>query len=282
MERTNGGWVRFWEHGTWWKALMLVAVYWGVFQLISLGVTTVLADLVVADDPLSTPGSVLVAGALPILIAGALVLFFARTVGWLGDIFGPQPVRARPWMWVAVALVLVPMVMRVLAIGWSAYSGTFIASILVLGLCVGFTEELLTRGVVVRMLRGGGYREHVVFALSALYFALLHSGNFVSGQPLKIVAATVVYTFGFGAMMYLSMRVTGRLYWAMLLHAATDPITILATGTVDGHAIASTGESSVLVVVAGVFNFVYVFIALIAIFLVKRLEQTRALAAKSS
>ena len=74
--------------------------------------------------------------------------------------------------------------------------------------------------------------------LSSLIFALLHSVNAFT-QPILNVLITVVYTFGFGVMMYLVMRVTGSIIWAMLLHAATDPTTILATGGIDTH----TGSS---------------------------------------
>ena len=37
----------------------------------------------------------------------------------------------------------------------------------------------------------------------------------------------------FGVLMYLTMRVTGFLVWALILHGLTDPTTILATGALD-------------------------------------------------
>jgi membrane protease YdiL (CAAX protease family) len=263
----RSAWTRFWNAGTWWKALLFIAVYWGVYQLIGLGVTTLAAGLVVRDDILSTPLSVLFGVAVPILLAGLLLLLFARSLGWIRPLFARQPVDGRAWMWVAVVLVLIPIVVRLVATQWSAWSVAQVLAILFLGLCIGLTEELATRGIVIRMLRGGGYHERLVFVLSSLYFALLHAGNLVTGQDVATVATTVVYAFGFGAMMYLSLRVTGRLIWVILLHAATDPTTILATGGIDTHS-AAAGASGLLSI-AGLFSIAYVVLALAAIFLVK-------------
>ena len=57
--------------------------------------------------------------------------------------------------------------------------------------------------------------------------------NLFSGQAVTTVAFTVFYTFGFGVLMYLTLRVTGFLVWAMLVHGLTDPTTILASGGID-------------------------------------------------
>jgi membrane protease YdiL (CAAX protease family) len=260
-------WVRFWDAGTWWKALLFLVAYWGVYQLLALGVTTLAAGLVERDDILSTPLSVLLGVAVPILLAGVLLLLFAQSLGWLRPLFARQPVRGRAWMWVAVVLVLIPIVVRLVATRWSAWSVAQVLAILFLGLCIGLTEELATRGIIVRMLRGGGYHERLVFVLSSLFFALLHAGNIISGQDVATVALTVVYAFGFGAMMYLALRVTGRLVWVILLHAATDPTTILAAGGIDTHSPAAGGSTGLLSI-AGLFSIAYIAVALLAVFLV--------------
>lgn len=102
--------------------------------------------------------------------------------------------------------------------------------------------------------------------LSSLIFALLHSVNAFVQAPLTVLL-TVVYTFGFGMMMYLVLRVTGHIIWPMLLHAATDPSTFLATGGIDAHS-DSAGSASLLRT-AGIFNIAFLLFGLIAIFLVK-------------
>jgi membrane protease YdiL (CAAX protease family) len=169
-------------------------------------------------------------------------------------------------MWVAVVLVLVPVVLHLVATDWSSYDVTVILTVFALGLCIGFAEEVLTRGVAVTMLRRAGYGEKVVMVLSSLLFALLHASNLVSGQDLLTVGTTVVFAFGFGTMMYLSMRITGSIVPAILLHAATDPTTILATGGIDTHG--ANAGSDALNAFAGTFNVVFVALAVLAVFLV--------------
>ncbi|WP_159706084.1 CPBP family intramembrane glutamic endopeptidase [Arthrobacter sp. 18067] len=266
MHESDSGWIRFWNRGTWWKALLFVAVYWGVYELIGLGIGTLFGGFINLKNPLADPLTAFLMLALPILIAGILLFLFARSLGWVKEIFGPQPLRGQAWMWVAIPLLIIPIFLRLVATNWSAYSVGLVLVMAFFGLCVGFTEELATRGIVVNMLRNGGYGERLVFVLSCAYFALLHSGNILTMEPL-VVAVTVVYTFGFGAMMYLSMRVTGSITWAILLHAATDPTTFLATGGIDG-ATESAGAAG-LISLAGIFNWVYILLALLAIFFVK-------------
>ena len=105
--------------------------------------------------------------------------------------------------------------------------------LLATGLLIGFVEELAYRGLGVKMLRDGGHGEWAVAALSSLVFGLSHLANLINGQSFATVGSTVVYTIAFGVLMYLSMRVTGFLVGAMILHGLTDPTTILATGAVD-------------------------------------------------
>ena len=101
------------------------------------------------------------------------------------------------------------------------------------GLLIGFAEEILTRGIVVKMMRDAGHGEWIVMVVSSLIFALLHSANILSGMSFLTVAFTVVYTFGFGICMYLTLRATGNLIWPMLVHAMYDPTLFLASGGVD-------------------------------------------------
>jgi len=108
-----------------------------------------------------------------------------------------------------------------------------VALIFATGLLIGFVEEVLTRGIAVKMLRDAGHSEWVVAAVSSLLFAVMHSINLFAGAAPLVVAVTVFYAFGFGVCMYLSMRVSGFLLVAIVLHGLTDPTTILATGGLD-------------------------------------------------
>lgn len=259
-------WRRFWNRGGWWKALLAAVVYIALYLGASALVGTVFSGAIDRDDLLGTPISVFAGVTLPIIIGAVLLLVFAATLGWLPSLFRRHHGPAPRWMWIAVALVVIPAVLRLAGTDWGRLSVTLVLSVLFLGLCIGFAEELLTRGIAVELMRRGGHGERFVYLLSSLLFGILHATNAISGQPILTVLLTVVYAFGFGAMMYLSLRVTRWLFAVMLLHAATDPTTILAVGGIDQTTV---GGSNPLISIAGVFGIVYVVFALVAIPFVK-------------
>nr|BFE75741.1 hypothetical protein GCM10020092_090420 [Actinoplanes digitatis] len=114
-------------------------------------------------------------------------------------------------MWTGPVIVIIPVVLRIFGIDWGQYGFAVAASVLGTGMLIGFVEELTYRGIAVKMLRDGGHGEWVVAALSSLLFALTHSLNLLSGQSIKVVGPTVLYTFAFGVLMYLTLRSTGFL-----------------------------------------------------------------------
>ena len=246
--------------------MLAAAVYLAFYVSLSFPISAWFGQYVDAENILATPASIFIGLALPILIGAIVLLCFIGSLGWFREIFGRQPIAGRWWMWIAVALLVIPIGLRVAATNWSEYSVGVILTMLATGLCIGIAEELITRGIAVNLLRRAGHGERTVMVLSSLIFALMHTVNAFT-QPLMGVAITVAYTFGMGVMLYLVLRVTGNIIWPILLHAATDPTTFLATGGLDAAGATSGSES--LISLAGVFNYVYFAVAIVAIFLVK-------------
>lgn len=273
----SSAWARFWTRGGWWRSVLLAVVYLALYVGFQRVFGLLVGDAIDPDDVLADPVSVLCALVVPIAFGALLLLAFARSLGWLPrPLFGPQPVRGRWWMWAAPVLVAVPVVFHLLGTDYARYSAGTVAMTLVAGLAIGVAEEVLTRGLVVSMLRRRGYREWAVMVLSSLVFALLHASNLLSGQGLGTVGPTVLYAFGFGICMYLTLRVTGNLVWPVLLHALTDPTTMLATGGVDE---AVAGTTNAFLAVATVGTLAYGVLALVAFVVVRgdahgRLEAT--------
>jgi membrane protease YdiL (CAAX protease family) len=264
-ETRERGWRAFWNRGGWWKALIVVVVYLGVYQLLPI-VLLPLTRPLMEENLFATPASVFAGLALPVVLGSIVLLVFAWSLGWLKPLFGRQPVRGRWWMWFAPVLVLIPIVLRLFGTDYGAYSVGVIVMTFVAGLFIGFSEELVTRGLVVTLMRKAGHAEWAVAAVSALFFALMHSVNILTGQGVAAVGFTLLYTFAFGILMYLTMRVTGSLIWAMVLHGLTDPTTFLATGGVDktgGAAsesplLALTGPATILLIVGGFLLLIFI------------------------
>lgn len=191
--------------------------------------------------------------ALPIALGGVLLVIFAASLGWLRELFGPQPIRGRGWMWVAVAVVAFINMSAFLSIDYGGAGGALVAAWLFSGLFIGFAEEVLTRGFAVNLMRKAGHGEVSVALVSSAIFAALHLGNlFTSNQGLVTTLIQVVYTFGFGICMYLALRVTGNLIWPILLHATTDPTLFLhGNDPADNFFGIWVGQSTLLIVLTG-------------------------------
>lgn len=224
----RSGWRRFWERGDWWRAVLLAAVYYALYELLSLGVVAVFPAGGAVRGEAGSAADVLIDTALPIVLAIVLLLALAASLGWLRELFGPQPVRGRRWMWVGIGVVLAINLAAFFSIDFASAGATLILSWLLTGLFIGLAEELLTRGFVVNLMRKAGHGEIAVALVSAAVFGALHAGNFfTTDQGLGTTAIQVVYTFFFGIIMYLALRVTGSLIGPILLHASTDPTVFL-------------------------------------------------------
>ncbi|MWV48561.1 CPBP family intramembrane metalloprotease [Rathayibacter sp. VKM Ac-2803] len=222
----RSGWARFWDHGRWWKALILAVGYLAIYEPASL----LMAPFVPFIGGADSASYVIVLIAVPVLIGSLILVGFGASVGWLRSTFERQTPRGGGWMWIAIAVVLLFNVMRFASIDYSAAGFDWVAAWLLAGLVIGFSEELLTRGYVVRIMRSSGRSEIAVGMVSAALFALLHATNLFIGQPLLPTLLQILYTFFFGFCMYLAMRVTRTIIAPILLHASTDP-SIFMQGT---------------------------------------------------
>ncbi|MFJ2743814.1 CPBP family intramembrane glutamic endopeptidase [Streptomyces sp. NPDC087440] len=255
------------------KAVLVIAAYLVFYLLVGQAVGALFGDRINKDDVLATGASVFFAFILPIGIGGLALFGFTASVGWLREVFGRQTVGGRPWMWIGPGLALTAIVAHAASTDWKSWRPEQIALMAVFGLCVGFTEELATRGLAVRMLRGADHSERFVMVVSSVLFSLMHVINLLSGMQASTVLVTVVYTFGFGVCMYLTMRVTGTLWAAILLHALTDPTTVLASGGVDKSVTQHSGGWSLVTAAATILMVVF---AVVAVFLVRDDRRTTA------
>ena len=225
MAEQSSWWRRFWDPGGFWRALLLAALYLGIYMLV--GFLLGLATTGVRGKE-GSASYLLFATALPILVTGVILVVFAVSVGWLKRLFARQSVPGRKWMWIALVVVLAINVCALLSIDYAEAGIVLVLTWLLAGLFVGFAEELVTRGFVVDMMRRAGHGEIAVALASAGIFAALHLTNvFTTTQGIGVTLLQVVYTFAFGICMYLILRVTRSLIAPMLVHASTDPTIFL-------------------------------------------------------
>lgn len=263
---TETGLRGFMNKGGFGRFFLFLVVYLAVYLGSGWVISKVMPDAAKADL-LSGVSAIFEQITFGLLVGGAVLFAFAHYLGWTTELFGRQPIYTSRWMWLGPIVALTPITLRVLGIDWGGPSVAVVVFMMLTGLMVGVVEELMFRGFAVKMLRAAGHGELAVAALASLAFALSHSVNVLTGQPLNAVAVTVFYTFGFGVLMYLTLRVTGFLVWAMLVHGLTDPTTMLASGALDKVA---TGTSTGgLVGVAGLITIPLALVGIIALFFVR-------------
>lgn len=261
-----GAWVKFWNRGGWWRAFALTAGYLAVFTGVSfLIVMPFKADVVAADkDILNSTPAFLGALLLPEIAGAAIITLFVLSVAWMPVIFARQSYRGGRWMWAAPVVIVAAAVARLFGTDWSLYAVSSVLLIFTLGLFVGYTEELVSRGAAVHLLRKGGYKERSVMVLSSLLFASMHVVSGI-GKSITEIAILLVFAFLFGVAAYLTMVVTGSIVWAMVLHAITDPTTMLASGGVDaGHAPATPFSNAGTIAVV-----IYLVLFVVALFAIR-------------
>ena len=229
--------------------IFYLIIYVGVGQITG----RVLRDI--AEQPLlSSVTTVFVQLTLGLIVGAAILIATITYMGWTKELFARQPIYRSWWMWLGPAIVATPIVLRLLGIDWGFNALPVVVLVMATGLLIGFVEELMYRGIGVKMLRDGGHGEFAVAGLTSLLFALSHSVNLLSGQSIKSVGPTVIYTISFGVLMYLTLRSVGFLVAAIVLHGLTDPTTILATGGIDE--ITAAGSDNILLTAAGGFTLV--------------------------
>lgn len=94
----------------------------------------------------------------------------------------------------------------------------------------------------------------------------MHSIDGIGSHMTWQIGVLMVYTFFYGICMYLVMRVTGSIVWAILLHGITDPTLFLATGGVDTGTAAA---SNVFLSIAQSGNFAVILFGAVAVFLIR-------------
>ncbi|MFD8769707.1 CPBP family intramembrane glutamic endopeptidase [Microbacterium oxydans] len=126
-------------------------------------------------------------------------------------------------------------------------------------LLVGFTEEIVNRGLLLTALRSR-FSEVWVWFFSSALFAVTHFVNVLLGAPLAGTISQVGAAFLMGTTLYILRRVTGSLIWAMVLHGLWD-FSVFATGV---------GTPSDIVYIANVIYLVIGFIGLVVVAFVIR------------
>jgi uncharacterized protein len=137
------------------------------------------------------------------------------------------------WMWAIPALLLVGVVLNLAATRWGEIDGvgTYVFWLALGCAFVGFSEELLTRGLAIVGARGSMH-EKWVWVFSGVIFASMHAPNALFGESLASTLQQMVLAFTVGLTYYVTRRISGTLVVTMALHALWDFSTFIQARSV--------------------------------------------------
>jgi len=169
---------------------------------------------------------------LPIGLGALLLAVVTTWLGWWNSALFEGSRSGPVWALVVPALFAAVAVINIATIDFRSPQAKLLPLVLVGCLCVGFAEELATRGLLVVGLREGGSGELAVWLVTSVLFSLLHAMNALFGQSGRATLAQLASTFFAGTALYVTLMTTGTLIVGMVLHALWDfgTLGILATG----------------------------------------------------
>ena len=167
---------------TWPWFLVVVVVYVAIIQGIGLLIGVDTGD---ADSPFPTTESIVRNALIPIGLSIAYGVAIATWLGWWGEIIrDDRPVA--PWVRRVPITMIVAAIIAINYTHLADQAASLVLCLILLGLFVGFGEELMFRGIGVITFRHAGMTEGRVALWSSLVFGLVHVSNAISHGTLGI------------------------------------------------------------------------------------------------
>jgi membrane protease YdiL (CAAX protease family) len=209
-----------------------VPISWKAAALVILGYCLVTPGLMalsgVEYDEIFRSTDNAVSGALIPLAAGSVYLIIVLGILRWDHVFSdPGRLPMNKLLWAPLIVLIVAALFR-----FAGEPGDIpldlILTILGCGVLVGFAEETVFRGILLRSLRAGERPEVQIVLIVSLAFGLFHLTNLAVGSPLAAALGQVVIASISGFVLYLARRATGLLIAGMALHGIWDISTFLA------------------------------------------------------
>ncbi|MFF3063434.1 CPBP family intramembrane glutamic endopeptidase [Oerskovia sp. NPDC057915] len=173
-----------------------------------------------------TTGDTMRAVVLPLAAGAVWLVAFLVWARW-DHVFRDARRLPTGWfLWSLPALLVLVAVLHLAGLDWTLFAPEHVLAVLLASLLVGFTEETLFRGVVLRAMRQGDRSEGMAILWTTLWFGAFHLTNLLLNEPGAVVQ--IFFAALTGTALYLARRGTGTILAAMTLHALWDFSTFLA------------------------------------------------------
>jgi membrane protease YdiL (CAAX protease family) len=160
---------------------------------------------------------------IPVGIGSLILTIVALWSGWWKDVWRDKyQIKGHNWMYIFVILALIAIIGNFLKGNIASLDIMLIVTILIATAFVGYSEELLTRGLLIQGARGSGLSEIKVFLIVMLVFGLFHGINFLLGQAAISTIQQMILAGLAGGVYYAIFRKTGFLVVVMVIHGIFD------------------------------------------------------------
>lgn len=205
-----------------WKvALAVVIAYMAVIFTISKSLGSDYTTIV------DTAHNAYIGAVIPLAVGGALLTLFLIWARWDWVWGDPGKLPMTKLLWVPPILVVLGIIVRTAGVEWDRLPMDLIIAIALAGILVGYAEEILFRGIVLRSLRTDGRSEAHAAIFTTVGFGLMHLLNIAGGAPVVGTFGQVVLAAISGFAFYLIRRGTGLIIFAMIGHGIWDMSTFL-------------------------------------------------------
>ncbi|WP_172664153.1 CPBP family intramembrane glutamic endopeptidase [Demequina rhizosphaerae] len=195
-----------------------LAVFIGYMAIVFVMWTVMDTDYEAVQD---TQQSALEGIVIPVGVGALFLVIVTSLLGWWGPALREKTRNVPRW------LVIVPIIFTIgglMSFAGADFGAIELTHVLTIGagvLLVGFSEELVSRGLLLTGARGT-VGEVLSWFITCLMFGLLHIINIAFGAPASSTAFQILAAFLAGSTFYITRRVTGTLVVAMLMHALWD------------------------------------------------------------
>ncbi|WP_380165569.1 CPBP family intramembrane glutamic endopeptidase [Jannaschia sp. R86511] len=205
-------------------ALGLIVVYAAVFTAVAASSGIPYADWFASGS------TAFRTAVLPLLAGAVVIVAFLWWARWDFVFRDPERLPVHRAYRVAMAAFVLGIVVHLVLVRWDRLTLGLLLAVLAAGVLVGFCEETLFRGVLLRSLLDGHRSETACLLISSAVFGLFHLTNVINGSPLTSALTQVALAAVTGAILYLFRRVGGLLLVGMVAHGLWDVSLFLPGG----------------------------------------------------
>jgi hypothetical protein len=202
---------------------------------------------------------------IPIGIVSLLLVAVTSYFGWWKPVLFERR-SGPPWLLTWPVLAIVAFVANI-AVDGDQWDGGFLVLLLCGFALVGFSEELMTRGLILTGARAQ-YRELWAWLICTVCFGAMHGLNAIKGQDAATTIKQVFLTMAAGTLLYFARRISGTLIVSMALHALFDA-TLIIHGGPGAELNNDTGEAPLAAVLFQILGVIFLIIALVKHYLAR-------------